>query len=113
MTFTNSATLYTKYLKIQSAKIDLETAGEKAEDICEHIQELAYYRDTTITWCDAVEYAIGATIEYINLCVFLCGKFGDGRTLIIPDVISVVAELCDLQHNIAGRKRPLPRLQKP
>ena len=104
MTFTNSATLYTKYLKIQAAKIDLETAGEKAEDICEHIQELAYYRDTTITWCDAVEYAIGATIEYINLCVFLCGKFGDGRTFIIPDVISVVAELCDLKHSISGRK---------
>ena len=42
MTFTNSATLYTKYLKIQAAKIDLETAGEKAEDIIFRMANAVY-----------------------------------------------------------------------
>lgn len=56
----------------------------------------------TDKWCDAVGYAICETIDYINLCVYFCRHFGDGRTLIIPDVISVVAELCDLKHSIAG-----------
>ena len=80
----------------------METAGEKAEEICERLQELSHYCKATDKWCDAVEYAICETIEYINLCVYLCRHFGDGRSLIIPDVIGVVAELCDLKHSIAG-----------
>ena len=102
MNIVDSMTLYSKYLKIQASKIDLETAGEKAEEIREGLQELSHYCKATDKWCDAVEYAICETIEYINLCVYLCRHFGDGRSLIIPDVIGVVAELCDLKHSIAG-----------
>ena len=102
MDFVDSMTLYSKYLKVQASKLDLETAGEKAEEICERLQELSHYCKATDKWCDAVEYAICETIEYINLCVYLCRHFGDGRSLIIPDVIGVVAELCDLKHSIAG-----------
>lgn len=102
MNIVDSMTLYSKYLKIQASKLDLETAGEKAEEICERLQELSHYCKATDKWCDAVEYAICETIEYINLCVYLCRHFGDGRSLIIPDVIGVVAELCDLKHSIAG-----------
>ena len=102
MNIVDSMTLYSKYLKIQASKIDLETAGEKAEEIREGLQELSHYCKATDKWCDAVEYAICETIEYINLCVYLCRHFGDGRSLIIPDVIGVVAELCDLKHGIAG-----------
>ena len=102
MNIVDSMTLYSKYLKIQASKLDLATAGEKAEEICERLQDLAHYSKATDKWCDAVEYAICETIEYINLCVYLCRHFGDDRTLIIPDVISVVAELCDLKHSIAG-----------
>ena len=101
MNIVDSMTLYSKYLKIQASKIDLETAGEKAEEIREGLQELSHYCKATDKWCDAVEYAICETIEYINLCVYLCRHFGDGRSLIIPDVIGVVAELCDLKHSIA------------
>ena len=102
MNIVDSMALYSKYLKIQASKLDLETAGEKAEEICERLQELSHYCKATDKWCDAVEYAICETIEYINLCVYLCRHFGDGRSLIIPDVIGVVAELCDLKHSIAG-----------
>lgn len=102
MNIVDSMTLYSKYLKIQASKLDLEKAGEKAEEICERLQELSHYCKATDKWCDAVEYAICETIEYINLCVYLCRHFGDGRSLIIPDVIGVVAELCDLKHSIAG-----------
>ena len=102
MNIVDSMTLYSKYLKIQASKIDLETAGEKAEEIREGLQELSHYCKATDKWCDAVEYAICETIEYINLCVYLCRHFGDGRSLIIPDVIGVVAELCDLKHSIDG-----------
>ena len=101
MNIVDSMTLYSKYLKVQASKLDLETAGEKAEEICERLQELSHYCKATDKWCDAVEYAICETIEYINLCVYLCRHFGDGRSLIIPDVIGVVAELCDLKHSIA------------
>ena len=102
MNIVDSMTLYSKYLKVQASKLDLETAGEKAEEICERLQDLSHCRKATDKWCDAVEYAICETIEYINLCVYLCRHFGDGRSLIIPDVIGVVAELCDLKHGIAG-----------
>ena len=101
MNIVDSMTLYSKYLKIQASKLDLETVGEKAEEICERLQDLVHYSKATDKWCDAVEYAICETIEYINLCVYLCRHFGDGRSLIIPDVIGVVAELCDLKHSIA------------
>ena len=102
MNIVDSMTLYSKYLKVQASKLDLETVGEKAEEICERLQDLSNRRQATDKWCDTVEYAICETIDYINLCVYLCRHFGDGRTLIIPDVISVVAELCDLKHSIAG-----------
>ena len=102
MNIVDSMTLYSKYLKVQASKIDLETAGEKAEEICERLQDLSHHRQATDKWCDAVEYAICETIEYINLCVYLCRHFGDGRSLIIPDVIGVVAELCELKHSIVG-----------
>ena len=102
MNIVDLMTLYSKYLKVQAYKLDLETAGEKAEEICGRLQDLSHHSQATDKWCDAVEYGICETIEYINLCVYLCRHFGDGRTLIIPDVISVVAELCDLKHSIAG-----------
>ena len=47
MNIVDSMTLYSKYLKIQASKIDLETAGEKAEEICERLQELSHYCKAT------------------------------------------------------------------
>ena len=57
MDFVDSMNLYSKYLKVQASKLDLETAGEKAEEICERLQELLHYCKATDKWCDAVEYA--------------------------------------------------------
>ena len=104
MNIIDSMTLYKKYLRIQSARVDLESAGEKSEEICERLQDLADYPETSEKWCDAVEYAVGETVEYINLCVYLCRGFGDGRCLIIPDVINAVVDLCSLKYNIACRE---------
>lgn len=103
MNLVDSMTLYSKYLRIQAAKLDLETVGEKAEAVCERIQDLEHYPETTEKWCEAVEKAICETLEYINLCVYLCRNFGDGRNLIIPDVISVAVSLCELKNSISNR----------
>lgn len=104
MKFTDSVKMYNKYLKIQADMLDLETVGEKSEEVCERLQDLARYPQTDERWCDAVERAICETEEYINLCVYLCSDFGDGRTLIIPDTIGVVVELCELKYSIASRE---------
>ena len=79
MNTADSMNFYSKYLKIQASKLDLETAGEKAEEICEHLQDLSHYCKATDKWCDAIEYAIGEMIEYINLCVYLCRHLGDAE----------------------------------
>jgi len=103
MNIVDSMTLYSKYLRIQATKLDLETVGEKAEEVRERIQDLEHYPETTEKWCEAVEKAICETLEYINLCVYLCRNFGDGRNLIIPDVISIAVSLCELKNSISNR----------
>ena len=103
MDFADSMELYSKYLRIQAAELDIETVGEKAEEVCERLSRLRRYPDTTEKWCSAVERAVAETVEYINLCVYMSGEFGDGRSLIIPDAISVALELCELKHDVIRR----------
>lgn len=101
--------LYDKYLQVQASKLDLETVGEKAYDISDGLQELSSVDRTTEKWCDTVEYAIGETVEYINLCLHLCGRFGGGRSLIIPDVVNIAVALCELKHRVAKMDGPADR----
>lgn len=103
MDFADSMELYSKYLKIQASELDIETVGEKAEEVCERLSRLRRYPDTSEKWCAAVERAVGETVEYINLCVYMSREFGDGRSLIIPDAISVALELCELKHDVIRR----------
>lgn len=101
----NTVLLYNKYLERQASQLELETVAEKADEVCERLQNLSQQRQATDAWCDAVAEATGETIEYMNLCLQLCAPLGDGRTLTVPEVVSVVVELCELRHAIAAVDR--------
>lgn len=105
-------TVYFKYLEEQASKIDLEEAKEESEKVCERLRDLSECREITEKWCDDAEKAIGETIEYLNLCTYLCNELYDGISLIFSDVIGVFLELCDLKYSIVAREGLNERREK-
>lgn len=93
-----------RYMTFVASKLDLEIVADAADEIFERLEDVAEHCSSTDKWCDAVENAVCETVEYMNLCIYMCNGLGHGTRLVNSGVISLVVTLCDLKHCVAGMK---------